>query len=64
MDLADSDGGLADLGIGLGALASAGSLLDDDGEDPETKRRRREAEQNGSDLGAAIGLGIDLFLRQ
>ena len=55
LDLADSNGGHPALGAGLGALASVGSLLDDDGEDPETKRRRREAEQNGSNIGAIFG---------
>lgn len=63
LDLADSNGGHPALGAGLGALASVGSLLDDDGEDPETKRRRREAEQNGADLGAAIGLGFGAIAR-
>lgn len=30
----------------------------DDGEDPEERRKRMEAEQNGSDLGTALGLAI------
>lgn len=30
----------------------------DDEEDPEERRKRIEAEQNGSDLGAALGLTI------
>jgi hypothetical protein len=32
--------------------------LIDDEEDPEERRKRMEAEQNGSDLGAALGLTI------
>ena len=30
----------------------------DDGEDPEVRCKRMEAEQNGSDLGTVIGLTI------
>ena len=30
----------------------------DDAEDPEERRKRIEAEQNGSDLGAVLGLTI------
>ena len=30
----------------------------DDGEDPEERRKRMEAEQNSSNLGAALGLAI------
>ena len=30
----------------------------DDGEDPDERRRRIEAEQNGSDIGTALGLAI------
>ena len=34
----------------------------DDGEDPEERRKRIEAEQNGSDLGAALGLAISAVM--
>ena len=34
------------------------SQIIDDEEDPEERRKRIEAEQNGSDLGAALGLTI------
>ena len=34
------------------------SQIIDDEEDPEERRKRIEAEQNGSDLGAALGLVI------
>ena len=43
---------------GLHGLVSAGGLIQDDSEDPEKKRRRILAEQNGSDIGAALGLVI------
>lgn len=39
-------------------MVSAGGLIQDDSEDPEKKRRRILAEQNGSDIGAALGLVI------
>lgn len=48
----------ATLGAGLRGLASAGRLIEDDSEDPEKKRERILAEQNGSDIGAALGLMI------
>ena len=34
------------------------SQIIDEEEDPEERRKRIEAEQNGSDLGAALGLVI------
>lgn len=43
---------------GLRDLVSAGGLIADDSEDPEKKRHRILAEQNGSDIGAALGLVI------
>ena len=48
----------ATLGAGLRGLASAGRLIEDDSEDPEERRKRMEAEQAGSDIGAALGLVI------
>lgn len=48
----------ATLGAGLRGLASAGRLIEDDSEDPEKKRERILAEQNSSDIGAALGLVI------
>ena len=45
------------LGAGLRGLAVASQIIDDE-EDPEERRKRIEAEQNGSDLGAALGLAI------
>ena len=45
------------IGAGLRGLAVASQIIDD-AEDPEERRKRIEAEQNGSDLGAALGLTI------
>ena len=45
------------IGAGLRGLAMASQIIDDE-EDPEERRKRIEAEQNGSDLGAALGLAI------
>ena len=45
------------IGAGLRGLAAIGQIMDD-GEDPDERRRRIEAEQNGSDIGTALGLAI------
>ena len=45
------------IGVGLRGLAVASQIIDDE-EDPEERRKRSEAQQNGSDLGAALGLAI------
>ena len=45
------------IGAGLRGLAAIGQIIDD-GEEPEERRKRMEAEQNGSDLGAALGFAI------
>ena len=45
------------IGAGLRGLAVASQIIDDE-EDPEERRKRIEAEQNGSDLGAALGITI------
>ena len=45
------------ISAGLRGLAMASAIIDDE-EDPEERRKRIEAEQNGSDLGAALGLAI------
>lgn len=50
-------------GIGsLYGLASAVSIMDDDTEDAEEKRRRIEAEQSASNVGAVIGTAIGLAM--
>ena len=43
---------------GLHGLAALGGLIQDDSEDSEKKRQRILAEQNGSDIGAVLGLAI------
>ena len=50
-------------GIGsLYGLASTVSIMDDDTEDAEEKRRRIEAEQSASNIGAVIGTAIGLAM--
>lgn len=52
-------------GLGIGSLyglASAVSIMDDDTEDAEEKRRRIEAEQSASNVGAVIGTAIGLAM--
>ena len=44
------------LRAGLSGLAAAGSLLDDDSEDAEEKRRRMEAKMEGENIGVLLGL--------
>lgn len=53
-------GGL--VGLGLRGLLEAGSIIENSGEDPEERRRRIESQQNGSDLGAVIGLAAGLII--
>ena len=53
-------GGL--VGLGLRGLLEAGSIIENSGEDPEERRKRIEAQQNGSDLGAVIGLAAGLVI--
>ncbi len=52
-------GGL--VGLGLRGLLETGSIIEDD-EDPEEHRKRIEAQQNGADLGAVIGLAAGLVI--
>ena len=44
------------LHAGLSGLAAVGSLLDDDSEDAEEKRRRMEAKMEGENIGVLLGL--------
>lgn len=47
---------------GVGSLAGAVSkIVDNDSEDPDERRKRIEAEKNGSALGTVLGLGIGLI---
>jgi len=50
------------VGLGLCGILEAGSMIEEGGEDPEERRRRIEAQQNGSDLGAVIGLSAGLII--
>lgn len=55
-------------GIGSGAVAAslrgileAGSIIDGTSEDPEERRKRIEAQENASNLGAVIGLAVGIL---
>ena len=55
-------------GIGGGAVAAglrgileAGSIIDGTAEDPEERRKRIEAQENASNLGAVIGLAVGIL---
>lgn len=55
-------------GIGGGAVAAglrgileAGSIIDGTAEDPEERRKRIEAQENASNLGAVIGLAVGII---
>ena len=51
-----------DIGSGLGSLAGAVSkIIDNDTEDPDERRKRIEADENGSALGTVLGLGIGMI---
>lgn len=45
-------------GVGLRSLVSVGSLIENDSEDPEDRRKRMEAAQAGSNIGAILGVAI------
>ena len=52
----------SDVGSGVSSLAGAVSgIVDNDSEDPEERRKRIEAEENGEAIGTIIGKGISLF---
>ncbi len=48
------------LGAGILSGLSRSGIIDDDSEDEEERRKRIQAEQNGADLGALIGLTAGL----
>lgn len=50
------------VGLGLRGLLETGSIIQDDGEDPEERRKRIAAQENGADLGAVIGLTAGMIL--
>ncbi len=46
------------VGVGLRGVLEAGSIIDSTSEDPEERRKRIEAQENASNLGAMIGLAV------
>lgn len=47
---------------GVNSLAeSLFRIIDDESEDEEERRKRIEAEQNGSDIGTAIGIAVGVL---
>ncbi len=50
--------GSSSIGAGLHGLAALGNVIDNDPDDPEEHRKKMEAQQSGSNLGAVIGLAI------
>ena len=49
------------LGAGILSALPRSHIIEDDSEDEEERKKRIQAEQNGSDLGAALGLAISLI---
>lgn len=59
----DSNINHGNISVGSGILSALlrTRIIDDDSEDEEERRKRIQAEQNGADLGAAIGLAAGLI---
>lgn len=59
----DSRGGIGGgaVAAGLRGILEAGSIIDDTAEDPEERRKRIEAQENASNLGAVIGLAVGIL---
>lgn len=59
----DSRGGIGSGAVtaGLRGILEAGSIIDDTAEDPEERRKRIEAQENASNLGAVIGLAVGIL---
>ena len=59
----DSHGGIGGgaVAAGLRGILEAGSIIDGTAEDPEERRKRIEAEENASNLGAVIGLAAGII---
>ena len=49
------------VGLGLRGVLEAGSIIDGTAEDPEERRKRIEAQENASNLGAVIGLAVGIL---
>ena len=59
----DSHGGIGSgaVAAGLRSILEAGSIIDGTAEDPEEHRKRIEAQENASNLGAVIGLAVAIL---
>lgn len=59
----DSHGGIggSTVAAGLRGILEAGSIIDGTAEDPEERRKRIEAQENASNLGAVIGLAVGIL---
>lgn len=59
----DSHGGIGSgaVAAGLRGILEAGSIIDGTAEDQEERRKRIEAQENASNLGAVIGLAVGIF---
>ncbi len=49
------------VGVGVRGILEAGSIIDSTSEDPEERRKRIEAEENASNIGALIGLAAGII---
>lgn len=59
----DSHGGIDSgaVAAGLRGILEAGSIIDGTAEDPEERRKRIEAQEDASNLGAVIGLAVGIL---
>lgn len=59
----DSHGGIGSSAVaaGLRGILEVGSIIDGTAEDPEERRKRIEAQENASNLGAVIGLAVGIL---
>ena len=59
----DSHGGIGSgaVAVGLRGILEAGCIIDGTAEDPEERRKRIEAQENASNLGAVIGLAVGIL---
>lgn len=53
-------GAAALLGLGLRGIVDAAAVIENEEEDEEQRRERIQAEENGQDLGAALGIVLGL----
>ena len=52
----------SNVGSGINSLAeTVAKIVDNDTEDPDERRKRIEAEENGSALGTVLGFGIGMI---